>query len=217
MARIDTYASSRSNPPEPRRSASRPSSSSRIRSRARQSVTLPSTPLTFGFFTARFDPAGTFTLEGEGWPPFKGTWTLDGSAVVLSTPGVRQCEGPGRYRLSVDGGLVHFDLVSDECMPRKMIVNRSTWRPAGTAAPVAARRIVRTAADHPKPLPPAASAAGSWPSFRGPDAAGTTGAQHLPDRWNGSSGENIVWRTDIPGSATRAPSSGASGSSSPAQ
>jgi hypothetical protein len=32
-------------------------------------VTLASTPLTFGFFTARFDTNGTFTLEGEGWPP----------------------------------------------------------------------------------------------------------------------------------------------------
>ena len=44
---------------------------------ARQAEVLPSTPITFGFFTARFDPAGTFTLEGEGWPPFKGTWTMD--------------------------------------------------------------------------------------------------------------------------------------------
>ena len=65
---------------------------------ARQpSVTLPSTPLTFGFFTARFDTNGTFTLEGEGWPPFKGTWTLDSAVIVLSTPGVRDCEAPGRY------------------------------------------------------------------------------------------------------------------------
>ena len=49
---------------------------------ARQSAALPSTPLTFGFFTARFDPAGMFTLEGEGWPPFKGTWSVEASTIA---------------------------------------------------------------------------------------------------------------------------------------
>ena len=34
----------------------------------RPKASLPSHPLTFGVFTARFDPAGTFTLEGDGWP-----------------------------------------------------------------------------------------------------------------------------------------------------
>src|SRR5262245_32795444 len=100
---------------------------------AQQAVSVPSTPMTFGFFNARFDPAGTFTLEGEGWPPFKGTWTLDAEAIVIATPGVRGCETQGRYRLSLDNGLVHFDAVSDECVPRRMIVDRSTWQPAGTA------------------------------------------------------------------------------------
>lgn len=166
---------------------------------ARQAPGVPSTPITFGFFTARFDPAGTFTLEGEGWPPFKGTWTLDGTAIVLSTPGVRDCEGPGRYTLGLDNGLVHFDVVSDGCEARRMIVDRSTWRPAGAAKTIPARTIVRTSADRVRPLPAPANAAGSWPSFRGPDAAGTNGAMHLPDQWNGTRGENVLWRTEIPG------------------
>jgi hypothetical protein len=29
---------------------------------------VPSYPLKFGAFTARFDPGGTFTLQGQGWP-----------------------------------------------------------------------------------------------------------------------------------------------------
>ena len=35
---------------------------------------IPSTSLSFGVFTARFGDDGAFTLEGEGWPSFKGTW-----------------------------------------------------------------------------------------------------------------------------------------------
>ena len=48
-------------------------------------------------------------------------------------------------------------------------------------------------------MPTPASAAGSWPSFRGPEATGTNGAHHLPDRWNGTRGDNILWRTPVPG------------------
>ena len=171
----------------------------RAASVGQSSVTLPSTPLTFGVFTARFDTNGTFTLEGEGWPPFKGTWTLDSTIIVLSTPGVRGCEAPGRYRVGRDGAAIRFDLVADDCLDRHMIVDRSTWRAAGSAPPAAERRIVRIAAERPKPLPAPVSAAGSWPSFRGPGATGTNGAHHLPDRWNGTRGDNILWRTTVPG------------------
>jgi outer membrane protein assembly factor BamB len=80
-----------------------------------------------------------------------------------------------------------------------MIVDRSTWRPAGTAKAIPARHIVRTGAERTPPLPAPARAAGSWPSFRGPDAAGANGPMHLPDTWNGARGENIRWRTAIPG------------------
>lgn len=43
------------------------------------------------------------------------------------------------------------------------------------------------------------AAAGSWPSFRGPAASGVARDQNLPDRWNGETGENILWRTAVPG------------------
>jgi outer membrane protein assembly factor BamB len=67
------------------------------------------------------------------------------------------------------------------------------------------RRIVRTAAELKRPLPIAASPAGSWPSFRGPEASGVADGQRLPDTWDGKSGKNILWRTPIPGLAHSSP------------
>ncbi len=164
-----------------------------------QAPPIPSTPLTFGFFTARFAADGSFTLAGDGWPSFKGTWRADAAEIQLATPGVRDCERPGRYSVRVNGDRVRFDLVSDSCMPRRMILDRSTWRPAGAAEAVPERRIVRTTAQRPRPLPIASDSAGSWPSFRGPMASGLAAGQNLPDRWDGKTGDNILWRTPIPG------------------
>src|SRR5438067_3245195 len=38
----------------------------------------------------------------------------------------------------------------------------------------------------------------NWPQFRGP-AAGGSGAGSPPVEWNGESGKNILWKTEIPG------------------
>ena len=63
-------------------------------------VTLPSQPLRFGAFTARFDPSGTFTVEGQGWPKLEGTWTIQGAEIELRTPSApKECAEPARYRL----------------------------------------------------------------------------------------------------------------------
>ncbi len=78
-------------------------------------------------------------------------------------------------------------------------------RPAGERAPVPLRRIVRTAASSLPRLPAAASARGSWPSFRGAQASGVADGQHLPDRWDVKTRENIIWRTAIPGLAHSSP------------
>src|SRR5580658_3056381 len=37
-----------------------------------------------------------------------------------------------------------------------------------------------------------------WPQFRGPAASGI-GAGNPPVEWNGQSGKNILWKTEIPG------------------
>jgi hypothetical protein len=93
---------------------------------AQQAPTLPTTPLAFGFFTARFAPDGTFTMTGDGWPTFTGTWTLKAEEIELETPSVKACVKPGRYRVELrDAAHVRLDLVADECQPRRMILDRS--------------------------------------------------------------------------------------------
>lgn len=182
-------------------SAARPASASQ-----QTDVQVPSYPLTFGVFVARFDSGGTFTLEGDRWPRLSGNWKSKGSEIELSTSGgPKGCEGLGRYRLRLDGNRISFDLVSDDCMPRRMILGGSTWSPAGEAKIKASRRIVRTAGASAPARPDPNTPTGSWPSFRGPQASGIAERQNLPDQWNGKTGENILWRTPIPGLAHSSP------------
>ena len=177
---------------------------------AQPAPSLPSSPMAFGAFTATFDGNGTFTLQGQGWPAFKGTWkdTKDPTEriVELVTPeAAGGCDKPARYTYTVSGTRVVFALVNDDCVPRRMILDRSEWRPSGESERIPERRIVRTAAPRATPLPAAAPAAGSWPSFRGPQASGIADGQNLPDRWDVRSGENVLWRTSIPGLAHSSP------------
>jgi outer membrane protein assembly factor BamB len=46
---------------------------------------------------------------------------------------------------------------------------------------------------------------GDWPSFRGPQASGIAEGQNLPDRWDGVRGDNVKWKTLIPGLAHSSP------------
>ncbi|HSE16756.1 MAG TPA: PQQ-binding-like beta-propeller repeat protein [Pyrinomonadaceae bacterium] len=171
----------------------------------RSKASLPSHPLKFGIFNARFDPAGTFTVEGDRWPKLNGTWKAQGSEVELAmSDGPGGCEEPGKYRYDTDGKHLSLNLVSDDCRPRQMILDRSTWRPSDEVVTKAAREIVSEGNGKP-PARPIASAKGSWPSFRGPGASGVADGQNLPDQWNGKTGENILWRTPIPGLAHSSP------------
>jgi outer membrane protein assembly factor BamB len=86
-----------------------------------------------------------------------------------------------------------------------MILDGSTWLPAGTAPAPPSREILVTAGTARGPLPPQVPSAGSWPSFRGPLASGVADGQQLPDRWSPSGGEAILWRTPIPGLAHSSP------------
>ena len=167
---------------------------------------LPAGPLSFGAFTARFQPDGTFALDGEGWPPFTGTWKTDGQQIELIVPANAPggCGGPGRYQFRVDGRRVSFDLVADGCEPRRMILDHSSWLPAGDARPIPQRHLVGTMVER-APLPAAEARAGSWPSFRGAQASGVADGQHLPDTWDVKSGANILWRTPIAGLAHSSP------------
>lgn len=167
---------------------------------------LPVTPLQYRNFVISFGADGVFTLAGPGWPAFKGTWTAKGDELTLQTTGgPPECQPPGRYRLGRDGTAYTLAVIDDGCRPRRMILDRSTWRGPGDAPPVPERRIVRTGPDRPVKLPAAAPSRGSWPSFRGHEAAGVADGMNLPDTWNGPKGENILWRTPIPGLAHSSP------------
>src|SRR5689334_9680921 len=145
----------------------------------RNTAALPSSPLTFGAFTARFDPSGTFTLESDEWPKLTGNWKNEGAEIVLVVGAIPNgpggCDGPGKYRVTVDGKRVLLALVADECKVRQLMIDQSAWFPAGEAKPKAVRTFVRTASAR----PPSAStkATGSWPSFRGPNASGIAEGQ----------------------------------------
>jgi outer membrane protein assembly factor BamB len=171
-----------------------------------QAPAIPSTPLHYRVFTATFGTDGSFGLEGQGWPAFKGTWKAERDEVVLETPVAPQgCEAPARYRVARSGSELTLAVVTDDCRPRRMILHDSRWRPEGDAAPIPERRIVRTGLKAPSALPAAAPARGSWPSFRGPLASGVAEGQKLPDTWDGPKGSNILWRTPIPGLAHSSP------------
>ncbi len=49
------------------------------------------------------------------------------------------------------------------------------------------------------------SATDNWPSFRGPNATGVAHGHPAPVEWDAEKGENILWRTPIPGLALSSP------------
>lgn len=167
---------------------------------------LPSEPLKFGAFTAQFDPAGTFSIEGSGWPKLLGNWKNVGGEIELTiTPAPKGCAGAGRYKVRRDGAHVGFDLVSDECQLRRLIIDRSTWAPATETKTIPARNIALTPGAKAPSKGLAASPKANWPSFRGPGASGISDGQNLPDRWDPKTGQNVLWRTPIPGLAHSSP------------
>jgi outer membrane protein assembly factor BamB len=166
---------------------------------------LPTHPLKFGVFVAQFDPAGTFKVSGDRWPTLSGKWKGTGTEIELSMSGGPDgCEGPGRYQVAGAGKHVTFSLVSDGCVPRRMILDRSTWSPVDEQQKLAPRVLKLTSGTH-SLRASSSSPNGSWPSFRGANASGTAEKQDLPNRWNGTTGENILWRTKIPGLAHSSP------------
>src|SRR5262249_15583741 len=88
---------------------------------------------------------------------------------------------------------------------RRMVLDHSSWLPVGEEEPVPERKIVRTAGASLAALPTAAADLRSWPSFRGRSASGILEGMNLPDRWDGTTGENVLWRTPIPGLAHSSP------------
>ena len=115
---------------------------------AQQPQSIPNGPLTFGAFSGQFRADGTFSIAGQGWPTMIGTWKTAGSSLelVLTKAPNPACADPGKYTFTTDGVHLTLQLVSDTCQNRRMILDRSAWRPVGEAESVPERRIVRTAA-----------------------------------------------------------------------
>ena len=171
-----------------------------------ESQQLPSTPMKFGAFLARFDPGGTFTLKGQGWPAQHGNWKLTGSELELTTiGGPGGCDGVGKYRTSMTGSTVSFELVSDTCRLRTLILNGSIWVPESQPRVIPVREIKRTPGAKLSVQLLKSAKHSNWPSFRGNEASGVADGQNLPDKWNAQTGENILWKTPIPGLAHSSP------------
>jgi outer membrane protein assembly factor BamB len=166
----------------------------------------PTYPLQVRDLRAQFSEDGTFSLEGKGWPSFKGTWKASGNEVELLTAGgPAGCEAPAKYRVQTAGGVTSLDLVADPCEVRRVLLDGSRWLKAGERPAIPERKIVRTAAPRLRPLPPAKPEPGSWPSFRGPLASGIAEGMKLPDTWDGEKRTNVLWRVAIPGLAHSSP------------
>src|SRR5262245_43663359 len=95
---------------------------------------IPTGPLAMRDFRLQFDAAGTFTLGGDrGWPPINGTWSINGTEITLkSAPGSKPCANDARYTWSFEGSRFGLDVIADDCMERRMILDRSRWLPPGT-------------------------------------------------------------------------------------
>src|SRR6186997_1215430 len=52
---------------------------------------------------------------------------------------------------------------------------------------------------------PVLAAAENWPGWRGPRGDGWSLESGVPTNWNGEAGENIAWKTPIPGTGHRSP------------
>ena len=193
---------------------------------ARQTVSsMPGGPLVARTYTARFAPDGGFELAGaiEGMGTFRldGNWSRNGDRLELRgsldaagakvfamtgmPPEAMACTASGTYRVALDSADVTLEAVSDTCEPRRIVLDRSRWRPAGTPERPPDRDIVATPASPRPRIPAAAPDPRPWPSFRGREASGVADGQRLPDQWNVERRQNVRWRTPIPGLAHSSP------------
>src|SRR5262245_15033531 len=50
-----------------------------------------------------------------------------------------------------------------------------------------------------------AATAENWPAWRGPRGDGTSLETNVPTQWNGETGQNLLWKTPVPGSGHSSP------------
>src|SRR5262245_26265233 len=64
-------------------------------------------------------------------------------------------------------------------------------------------------------LVPALGHAGDWPGWRGPTGQGHTDEKDLPLNWDGKTGKNVLWKTQLHGGGKKNPEFSSPGWSSP--
>ena len=188
-----------------------------------QNTAIPSGRLVFRSSYLEFKPEGTFevhtVLEGLAEVHAVGTWKSQAGTIELTgyevTAGAEilkemalplaGCGTAGQYRADVNGKQLRLSVVGDACVPRAMFLDETRWAPPGEPNLVPSRTVTRMMFDAAVRLNRAGDRAGSWPSFRGPEAAGVADGQQLPDSWNAATRENILWRASIPGIAHSSP------------
>ena len=167
---------------------------------------LPAGKLVFGTFVGELSADRRFQFQGQDWPRMAGTWETRGNQLILTLEGASQsCVEPGRYTFRATSTSLQLTLISDSCIPRRMALDGSQWRPQGTPLLLPDRTLTRQLAKAAPALPAASPPAGSWPSFRGPAANGVAEGQDIPSQWDVTSGENVLWQTPIPGLAHSSP------------
>jgi len=173
----------------------------------RQASPLPAGELAWGTFLATFSETDGFALRSD-MGPMAGSIEINGDELTLAFVGEAPfpgCDGAGRYRYRVQDDVLHLTVINDDCGMRSLILDGSAWRPSDRPYEYPERTIKTTTAEDPADLPEPTSAEGSWPSFRGTDAAGVADGMNLPESWDGETGENILWQVAIPGLAHSSP------------
>ena len=125
-----------------------------------QKPSIPDAPLAFGAFSAQFRGDGTFSIAGEGWPSMRGRGR-DRLRVALRLAGRRPSAAARAVHGRRERPAVTFTLVSDGCVARRMILDRSQWLPASEATAVPERRIVADRSGRARDCPRAAAATGA--------------------------------------------------------
>src|SRR4030095_7438409 len=96
--------------------------------RAQSSTPFPVEQIKFGMFTARFGANGRFTIDGKDWPSFKGTWKRNGAEIeLIGSERASGCDRLARYRFVVEGNRLSFNLISDDCAERRLVLDQSSW------------------------------------------------------------------------------------------
>ncbi len=187
-----------------------------------QDVGVPSERLVFRSSSLEFRPEGTFlshtVLEGMGEVRATGTWKAQPGTIQLSDykllsgaevmPGALPLDGcvaAGRYRFERSGKQLRLFAIGDACVPRLIFLDKTRWAPPGELNLAPPRPLTRTLFDRSVRLPSPGDDVGRWPSFRGPHASGVADGDQFPERWSVQTGENILWRTPIPGVAHSSP------------